>query len=170
MINPHGINGVLGKRWCSKRRKRTRKAVVSSSKKKAVIRRNEFRLQEIHLEIFHQPRKGSTQNENYIFIPFLRFFPSPSGRSGQNDEEGFIICGASGWIRTTRHILVDKWQRISPTGFPLKFCAREPLQASFLAYIVSWASRFFNLFQKKDSTVGWVCRFYRRRHFPPLLF
>ena len=34
MINPQGINGVLGKRWCSKRRKRTRKAVVSSSKKK----------------------------------------------------------------------------------------------------------------------------------------
>ena len=34
MINPQGINGVLGKRWCSKRRKRTRKAVVSSSKMK----------------------------------------------------------------------------------------------------------------------------------------
>ena len=77
-------------------------------KRKAVIRKNEFRLQGIHLEIFHQPRKGSTQNENYIFIPFLRFFPSPSGRSGQNDEEGFIICGAKGWIRTTRLILVDK--------------------------------------------------------------
>ena len=64
--------------------------------------------EKICLEIFHQPRKGSTQDENYIFIPFLRFFPSPSGRSGQNDEEGFIICGAKGWIRTTRLILVDK--------------------------------------------------------------
>ena len=74
-------------------------------KRKAVTRRNEFRLQEIHLEIFHQPRKGSTQDENYIFIPFLRFFPSPSGRLGQNDEEGFIICGANGRNGMTRRVI-----------------------------------------------------------------
>ena len=91
-----GENG-LGKQLSPLRKKENR-----------LSERMELCMQKLCLEIFHQPRKGSTQNENYIFIPFLRFFPSPSGRSGQNDEEGFIICGEKGWIRTTRNILADK--------------------------------------------------------------
>ena len=62
-------------------------------KEKRLPKRMELRLQEIHLEIFHQPRKGSTQNENYIFIPFLRFFPSPSGRSGQKSYNPHLRWG-----------------------------------------------------------------------------
>ena len=157
MINPHGINGVLGKRWCSKRRKRTRKAVVSSSKKKRLSERMALRLQGIYLEPY---LRGIPYP---MFFEILHWVWQVVGSEWQKTDSS--RTKASGWIRTTRHILVDKWQRISPTGFPLKFCARKPLQASFLAYIVSCANRFFNLFQKKDSTVGWVCQFCRRRHF-----
>ena len=55
-------------------------------KRKAVTRKNELRLQKIRLET---PRRGA--EEQNIMKAFLRFFLSPSGGLGQNDEKNIFV-------------------------------------------------------------------------------
>ena len=68
-----------------------------------------------------------------------RSFTGKGIRLDQNDKEYL-----------SRQMTTDFANRI-----PVEILSTETIaQASFLAYIVSWANQFFNLFQKKDSTVG----------------
>ena len=67
-----------------------------------------------------------------------RFFTGKGKWLDQNDK-----------AYLSRQMTTDFANRIS-----IEILHPKPLQASLLAYIVSWTNRFFNLFQKKDSTVG----------------
>ena len=110
MINPHGINGVLGKGWCPKKEKRTRKAVVPSSEKEKrfseknensckfvciysslLINNNYFRsfvsrtrgkAQDDKKPILHLPGKRQDRNDTTHLTRHIKKPPSRKGESG----------------------------------------------------------------------------------------
>ena len=81
MINPHGINGVLGKGWCPKKEKRTRKAVVpSSEKEKRLSERNENSCKFVCL-----------YSSLLIITNYFRSFVSRARGKAQDDRSD-IVC------------------------------------------------------------------------------
>ena len=96
-----------------------------------------------YLRSFTGKGKWQDQDDEGIFSPFLRFFPSPSGRSGQNDEEGFIIFRAtkqgSGWKANFSR------QMTTCPSFPIVFSLPDRL---FL-----WTGSPGNPFQKDFSPI-----------------
>ena len=136
MINPHGINGVLGKRWCSKRRKRTRKAVVSSSKKE----------------------KWLSEGMNYVCrkynlwplggtAPFLSFghVPRFTGKIHRSEWQNDIICALSFWSCPLRslwrisrsHGYFNGLKRFLPFSDPSVSRARSRLRMTRMAVFLT---------------------------------